>query len=296
MATIEPIVGGGQPCIDGNGGYLTPFEWMVDSLTPEDDPTAQPGIYSRGDVVVKWGRRFVCDSVTAEYINDTCSKVTAKFSTDSRFVSLIRPPVPPIEGEFHGFTLGYKKVPISMPVFTLGKHEYTDADGNPTSVPWWIEDESIAPIQLEFGVLNASVRLENLSNHEILQVILQTQKQTGCIHRIDAGLLVWWVMQPASIVEDRPGSLMIHYTWESDPGNASPNLPAATTIVPPYRPGFWSYIVRRAQTPDGKPTIDVTDNFPPEIVGRYDANGDPVYVANPYYQPDGWRTLPGAPL
>lgn len=297
MSTVILEAGGGLPKFDGDGrGELTPFVWMVDELAPDDNPLTQPGVLRRGDVVQRAGAVFTCDSCEAEHVNDSCARVTSRFSTDGRFVNLSRTPPPQESEDYRGFTMGYKKVPIRLPMFTLGKHQYADPDGNQVEVDWWLPSEDREPIQLEFSTLGTTVRLKDLTNAEMLDVILQVKRQVGCLHQIRATLESWWVMQPASIVNDRPGELQIGYSWESDPGNSAPNISQEKTVVPPYRPGFYSYVVRRAAVDGGRPTIEVTDNYPAEVQDHIEADGTVVYRPNPFYQPDGWINLPGRPL
>lgn len=293
MASVRPILGGGEVAEwDGKRMALEPTEFVVEGLTSTDDPLEVPGVPKERDTRTVHGVLCFCDQVgVVRKISDTAVHVRALWSNYGRFRLLAAPPED--RGDFRGFTIGYKKVRIEMPVFARGIHTYHDPDNDVVvEAPWWNRQDR--PIDLEYMVLSQTVTLEELSGTDMMDCINEVRKHIGEMHIISGfedG--VYWVMQPASIVCPSEGVLQIGYVWESDPGNGtihdpSPDPNNPTFIIPPReRPGFYTYIVQPAQSLTGDPSILVVDTFPIQFQGG---------ILNPYYKPNGWRSLPGRPL
>lgn len=297
---VLPMDGGGLPVLDGpdGSGYLTPFVWWVDEILTTDNPLEAPGIPTIRSSLLVHGKTYKCDSVQTSRINDTCVEVTAKFSTDGRFGGMQK--VEPNE-EFKNTVLGYKKVPIKPPVMRLTRHVFKDGDNNSKEGQRWEESPDMDAIQLEFSVLSISVVLKELSNSQMNAIIRSIDNRIGEMHQFTAYPGRYWVMQPATIRNSKPGELRIDYSWESDPGNSSPTVLSPSYRSPPFRPPFHSYQVESLPIDPGDtnpkpPIIRVINNFPPEVISHYDANGNPVMMDNPKYRLDGYLELPGSPI
>ena len=96
------------------------------------------------------------------------------------------------------------------------------------------------------------------------------------------------IFEPPRVVEESRLRVRIEYAWAFDPGNGPFQQDAQTCkryIAPNIaRPPFYAYRVIPGVALDDPPTIDVYSTIPGPGQGQ---------PQNPYYQPDGWKTLPG---
>lgn len=96
------------------------------------------------------------------------------------------------------------------------------------------------------------------------------------------------IMEPPRVVEESRQRVRIEYAWAFDPGNGpfQQDQQACKRYIAPNvtRPPFYAYRTVAANNEIDPPTIEVYSTIPGP------AQGQP---ANPYYAPDGWKTLPG---
>lgn len=233
-----------------------------------------------GSPKVSNGRVVYCQDLDPEQINDTTYDVTAFFSEGA---IAIFEQVPR-----KSWDLTYRKDKITLPIFVRGLKVH-----GASTAQYWDPDPFDLPI--EYLVLNVAVTMEHQGNAAIRDIINLAMSQRGHIHIFSGFPNIKWKMLSPTIasVPEVLGKIRINYSWESDPGNGgidvppeSPEVPVAP-IVPGARPPFHRYLVSPSQTPGGRPSIHTHDLYPINL-----PNGQP----NPFYDPNGWQILPGAPI
>lgn len=286
-------MGGGLPDRDARSGQLSSFTWMIDELPIGEDPTRVPGIFQTGSTLSIGGVTYRCDRVrVVEQVNDTRFIVASEFSTDGRFTFPSRP-VELDEGAKE-WSITYKKVDQKLRYFVRAKYDYADGEAEE-----WLPREYTIP--LEYMMVQITVSLVDLSAEQTAEIIRRLHKAKGRAHKFPLFGDDRLVMMPTGIIQSA-NRLTLNYAWESDPGNGPMGPPfdysrdnpddPDVAIMPPARPSYFGYVEVPAQTRGGRPQIHIADLFPP----TYFPPGSTNAVPNPYYDPDGWRDLPGNPV
>src|SRR5690606_90898 len=94
-----------------------------------------------------------------------------------------------------------------------------------------------------------------------------------------------WVMEPPDMRKLSDGKVQITYNWSADPGTppiADPSFSDLIVRLPNVpRPPFFAYSADLGESVSDIPIIEVFDQYP---------------TSSPYFQPNGFEVLPGAPI
>lgn len=289
--SVVPLQGTtGFPSRDSTSGELLPYRYLVSNFPVGADPRIDPLIPIEGSFVTVGGFKYRCDRVSvAEVISDTSCVVEARFSSDGRF-RFYRTQPDSTQLDYREWDLGFEKVDLVLPMYTRGVHETTDLDGTESTERWWYLSEDTVPHELD--VLHVRVNVQVSTDDDVRDIITRARAQKGHLHRFDFPPDTYWVMQTPHITRrGDEGFVTVEYAWSSDPGNGAVGIPVGLTpdevVTAPRRPSFYAYSKVPVRVPGGTPAILVTDLFPPT-----EPDGSP----NRFYDPNGWRTLPGNPL
>jgi hypothetical protein len=279
---------------DASQGTLT-VEYMYEDLAPGDDIFRDPAIPAWGSTLkVKDTLLFLTTYGHERYVQNSTQNGSGKVTCGYGPLSA------KLDETYIRWERTYKKENRRVPKYQLHLEFYTPV-GQSGEMPRysWVEQEQQIPV--EMGVLSVTViRLSHslAERSDILLDMSAADAEMGKLHIIPQFGGTQWVMQPYIARQADPYRVDISYNWISDPGNSGQGYPTGADvpsnikdllIVPPRRPPWYEYQTISQQGLDGrefKPKILLSPLFPPSIDGQ----------PNPYYNPNGWRSLPGKPF
>ena len=275
--------------------------FMYTGLTTNEDILKHADIPKYGTPAVRHEYIFYARRFRVEIIRDDLSISAGSGRVYVGYV--INSHIAVFEPKFVRWEMTYKKVDYPFPSYVLNSDwgpNFGAGPGQPKEKEYFRWDQVGDTIPVEYIGLTVTVnRLHNGLSERIgiLKDMAQVHKQVGRMHVIEVFGSTRWVMQPPQIRQAEIYRVEITYTWLHDPGNGTIALPESVPIADRERlffpqvarPSWHRYVVIGQRTLNGReslPTIHVADMYPETI------NGQP----NPYYEPSGYRNLPGRPF
>lgn len=273
-------------------------EYMYQGLAPGDDLFNEPWVPELGGTMRVKDTDLELSSYDLEEYIDNLGEVTGSGKLTCHYEATPAN----LDAQYIRWECSYKKETMRMPSYLLQPHFYVEVGSqSETYRQTWVEQGISIPI--EFAVLSVTVQRisHDLSERsEILIDMAAAKAQVGHLHVFPQFGNDKWVMQPFTARQADPYRVEMSFTWVSDPGNPPPRLPASATAEQKKRLHYplvarkpWQvYQVIPSLTlgdKDGspKPEILLVDLYP-----EFLDDGS----ANPFYEPAGYKKLPGRPM
>lgn len=276
--------------------------YRYEGLSDNEDILKHPDIPKINTSVVKHETEFFAVNYRVELYNEDYAnskgtgRVVVHYSAHPSAVHVL--------ATYVRWEMSYKKVDWPFPSFVRNSYWCNDPNqsGHQLFLDRWDEQGTTLPVEL--AVLQVTVNRISTgltTRSAILADMALANAQMGHLHVITPLGNAKWIMQAPSFRQADAYRVETTYMWLWDPGNSTVSWPEGTddyTIVhvlfpEKSRPSWHRYQVIPQRGNDGGnlsnwPKILVVDMFPATLPG----GGGP----NPYYEPDGWRTLPGKPF